>query len=186
MSYELTSPQIADARDFLVTGPENVALNSHIGAFLIYYAIAETYLTLILARLSDQSDMDRFEIIAKGMDARVKLERVRSLAKHYAPIGPNLDLRLKHFESKCIRTRNHLSHSWPVLGEDKNTVTFSPKGDHRKIKRSETITLDELVTLIVWLYDLRADLETAFKSLHAGEAFEVATPKSELPMPNAV
>lgn len=81
------------------------------GSFLSQFAFVEMKLTAILCDLTGLRDLETFHVLTKGMDARVKIERLRKLAKlHDSDIGPVLTERLKFFEEKIIPTRNDLAH----------------------------------------------------------------------------
>ncbi len=50
---------------------------SHLGVYLQWFGIAEVCITTMLAIVLRFSDWEKFEIIVRGMDARVKCERLR-------------------------------------------------------------------------------------------------------------
>ena len=87
------------------------------GYFLAWYALVEIHISAQIAFLSEIHDLDVFQILTKGMDARVKLERFRQLAKAKNGIGPNLNARLNHFERTIIPIRNRLSHGAAWLND---------------------------------------------------------------------
>jgi len=64
---------------------------------------------------------DIFEALIKGMDARVKVERLRKITKNGPiKIGPMLKCRLEAFEKESIPIRNKIAH---------NSVIKHPTGD---------------------------------------------------------
>jgi hypothetical protein len=85
---------------------------AHIGHFTWNFGIVEMGLTLLLWIFTGRQDVRTFELLVKGMDAKVKVERLRKAIKlHGSAIGPNLKARLAHFESAQINLRNQLAHS---------------------------------------------------------------------------
>lgn len=80
------------------------------------------FLTRLLAFLVGMNNMKTFDLLCKGMDARVKCERLRKAAKQAHPLGPIFTDQLSRFEQKSIAVRNKVSHSWPVL--DNGTIYF--------------------------------------------------------------
>lgn len=150
-------------------------LPSNIGHFMMWFGTAEMFLTRILAFALDINDMRKFELLVKGMDARVKCERFRKATKSHLPAGPILLKALSRFENKMIPLRNKISHSWPVLHEE--TVYFCHVGrgalDPNNIVRDGTeISFDTLFLEGLWLNLFTSRLSNAFTSALNGGPLE--------------
>lgn len=89
-----------------------------IGFFIAWYAQAELALTAVLAASVQISDLATFDMLCKGMDARVKIDRLRKSAKRHGGIGPNISARLKLFEERVTPLRNKVAHSSITFSED--------------------------------------------------------------------
>ena len=93
-------------------GPSNMVF--HIGFYLMWFGVAEMMLTQALAAVLGMTDHEKFDLLVRGMDLRVKVERLQKAAKKYnRPIGPNLKKRLDIITKKHVPLRNSIAHSWP-------------------------------------------------------------------------
>lgn len=179
--------------DLVFEDEKVTVLSAHIGFFILWYSVAENFLTTALALVLDQPSIPKFTIIAKGMDARVKVHRLREACRMFAPMGPNMDGRLDHFERRCIDIRNHLVHSWPILEDDGQIhlmqgarrpprhVATSDTLDHDKFSPAKAIPLDQLLEWGVWLNLFAQDVGGAIEQLEKRKAFEVDDPLSKMP-----
>lgn len=93
-------------------------LYSDIGFFATWYGLAELQITRLLAQYTGSHDLEAFDILCRGMDARVKIERLRLAIKRRAKIGTELHLRLAFFSDNIIGLRNSLMHSAFSTSED--------------------------------------------------------------------
>jgi hypothetical protein len=100
-----------DHRRRKVFNAEDQELYLHLGYFLSWFSAVEAYLTLLIAMLTDSKNLENFDLLARGLQPRQKVERLRILAKKYRPFGPNLTALLELFEWESIPLRNDLSHS---------------------------------------------------------------------------
>lgn len=87
------------------------------GYFLARYAVVEMEITSLLAFFVGAGDLETFHILTKGMDVRVKIERLRLVGKHRGKIGPNLKSRLEHIERVLAPLRNRIAHGMPWINE---------------------------------------------------------------------
>ena len=93
-------------------------INSHnlhagIGYFIVAYSKVELAITVLLALLTKNENFEAFHILTRGMDLRVKIERLRELCKPLFLIEPKsaVDMRLELLGHKICTLRNKLSHS---------------------------------------------------------------------------
>jgi hypothetical protein len=71
---------LTEVRDKIFGGPDR-DMFLHVGYFLCWFAHVELNLTFLLARAINHRQLDDFELLVKGMDARVKCERLRKALK---------------------------------------------------------------------------------------------------------
>jgi hypothetical protein len=84
-----------------------------VGHFIGEYSTVELAITALLAIISNFKDLEAFHTLTKGMDAKVKVERLRELAKTKKLLvekGP-FDARLMHFADKTANLRNKVAHA---------------------------------------------------------------------------
>jgi hypothetical protein len=125
------------------------------------------------------------------MDARVKIERFRVIAK--GKIGPNLAARLKYFEDKARPIRNRLSHAMMTRSESGPSVYFAsalssmpwrewgePEPSH-PTRPPVVITPEQLLGWGAWFARFTEDLNAAFKLSLLTGVFEIANPASPEP-----
>jgi hypothetical protein len=96
---------------------ENInSLNLHagIGYFSAAYSKVELAITVLLAALTKNEDYEAFHVLTRGMDLRIKIERLRELCKPLSLIEDKsaLDMRLLLLAGKICTLRNKLSHSY--------------------------------------------------------------------------
>ena len=117
----LNEPLMQGLKDHFLTA-EAANLQSNIGHFIMWFGTAEMFLTRLLAHLVGMHDMEKFDLLCKGMDARIKCERFKKAAKQAGGLGKKFSDELSYFEKKSIPLRNRISHSWPVQHEE--TIYF--------------------------------------------------------------
>ena len=82
-------PDFEKLRSEIFGGPDR-DLYLHIGYFMSWFSAVELKITFFLALVLDDRQLEDFELLVKGMDARVKCERLRKACKRRAiSIGPN-------------------------------------------------------------------------------------------------
>jgi len=174
----------ATVRDAILKSP-GATLCGHLGYLHMWYGIAEVHITTIMAFALGFRNLEKLEYVVRGMDGRVKCERLRQAAKNYMPLGSEIEVRLRFFEKKVVPLRNKLSHCWPYLDEPSGRVSFvsagSPMPDSPEHSQAESIHLDELFAYAVWLNLFAQDLQEALTSAVAGGPLEVANPRSDRP-----
>jgi hypothetical protein len=161
-----------------------------LGFFNAWFAACELSLTSMLAFAAKTTDLKTFDILCKGMDARVKVERFRKLAK----IGPNLQARLNQFEKGALSIRNKLAHRSFMINEDDGprryylgTMAyvrwFNAMGtkDQHKEEEPEALTSADLHGWGLWLRALTHDLIDATQQAMQTGTFEIARPQSPVP-----
>lgn len=180
MAKKYPPEELALARKAFLAG-EDGALVAHLGFYVMWFAVVEVQVTAALAAVLGLRPLARAEVVMRGMDARVKCDRLRQAAKKYHPIGPNLAVRLKYFEKKSIPLRNSVVHTWPVI-EDDGMVHFDTMGRLHGLPQTEfppaSIHLDELMCEGLWLNHFSQDLQLATFSLVRDKKFEIDDPKS--------
>ena len=114
---------------------------------------------------------ERFELVARGMDIRVKCERMRAAIGINRKIGPNMEARLKAFEKTLIKMRNKMLHSWAVLDTEKKSIIHlasMSKMPTSRIKPPQ-VSSNELAFLSYWLFKFNSDLLDAQLNLHGSK-----------------
>jgi hypothetical protein len=97
----------------------------HVGYFITWFARVEQSITLLIAVESKFKDLRTFEILTRGMDMRVKLERLKMICTvNERPYGPNLSSRLRHLNDKIRPLRNDLTHSAHAYNEKESRAFF--------------------------------------------------------------
>jgi hypothetical protein len=173
-------------RQQFLTGPAAV-LPAHVGHFLIWYAITEVAVTTMLAFVLDFRNFERLEYIVRGMDGRVKCERLRQATKRYMPLGPEIEARLWYFEQKVVPLRNRIAHSWPYLDETSGRVIFASVGiplegtPKFKALKANSVHLDEIFDMASWVHLFSQDLAAALASAIRGGSLEATSPLSDRP-----
>ena len=192
--FELNSAipdsEIPGLREDYLSGQAAI-LPAHLGYFLMWFSTTEMLITRTLSVILGQKDMGRFDLLVKGMDARVKCERLRKACKKYNPMGENYAKSSARFEKTSIGIRNKLAHSWAVnLGPDDPFIhltsvhrvppgTIEPRPD---IGTAETIRMDDLFREALWLNSYSQDLLGSLEALGDGKPLEIADPRLHQPM----
>lgn len=175
-------------RDYMF-GSDDRHVYLHVGHFMLWFAAAEVGVTLLLALATRSIDIKGFRQLVRGMDARVKCERLRSAAKDYKPIGPNLATRLEFFEKTMVKTRNLLTHSAVLLPEPRQMIYFAsfgafgthdapPDYDGDAAPSMEAI---ELFKQGLWLNSFHTDLESVAREDAHSTTLEIDHPRSPTP-----
>jgi hypothetical protein len=164
----------------------------HLGLYQLWFGIVELHITYLLLQALGYQDFEKFDLLVRGMDARVKVERLRRAAKAYKPMGPTLKKLLVHFETQHIPLRNRIAHSWPML-DDSDLIHFGTMGampsDQFKSNISvrpsalkpPSIHIDDFLHEALWLNTFASDLVAALNQSLDGGELEVASPTSDLP-----
>ncbi len=139
----------------------------HIGYFTVWYAAVEIRLTLLLARATkSMTNLDSFELLTKGMDARIKILRLREALGDL--IGPNLDTRLNIFDRHMRPLRNSAVHSYPVCDPTHSAIGFASLNQLPSFTKSKPPTAKPALEMPVldffehgvWLNLFNNDLKT--------------------------
>jgi hypothetical protein len=104
-------PDWLDQKRAKIFNDEDRELYLYLGYFLSWFSAVEAQLTMLIAFLTDSKNLENFDLLARGLQPRQKVERLRILASKYRPLGPNLTALLDLFEEVSIPLRNDLSHS---------------------------------------------------------------------------
>lgn len=192
---EIPPAQINAYRNKILQGTD-AHLVTDVGYFIVWYSAAELALTTILAVASKSPDLEIFDSLCSGMDARVKIERLRRIRKPFGGIGPNLDLRLRHFDDKARKIRNIVAHSFigrSESGEERYFASalsslpwkeLNEKSPHPNPKQPRIITPGELLGWGGWLALLCDDLSACFNAAALTGVFEIENPKTMVPQAN--
>lgn len=161
----------------------------HIGYFITWFTTVETHLTFQLAITLDYSQLGDFELLVKGMDARVKCERLRKACKNRRPMGTNFAKRLLFFEKRMIPLRNKLTHSLVAMPDRSGAFYFTSLSripsaalglDHVG-EPPESMTGHQLFEHGFWLNCFAADLAEVLRTGFRGKTLEIDHPRSRLP-----
>jgi hypothetical protein len=168
---------------------KDLDLYTDLGFFNAWFAMAELSLTALLALASKAPDLAIFDVLCKGMDARVKVERFRKLVAPAGGGGPNLKSRLKTFEEKAIPLRNKLAHSAITINEDDGPRTYylsslsnlpwAELGERPPFPVSgkpEAIMSNDLHSWGLWLAHVAKDFGAAFNHAASTGVFEIVSP----------
>lgn len=152
---------------------------------MTWYAGVEMWLTFTLAKATHSTNLTSFDMLTKGMDARVKLSRLREASKTFKPIGPKLSARFDFFEKSLIPLRNRLMHSHLSLERDGNNIAITklssipPRG--QLPKPADLMPSLELFEYGAWLFMLNNDVKSACRGLARSQMIEIDNPESPLP-----
>ncbi len=188
----MTPEDLEALRLKVFSGPDR-DLYIYIGVFFVWFAAVESRIALLLAKVLDHKDALAFELLAGGMQPRVKCERLRLACAERGQMGDALSKRLQHFEKKIIPLRHKLAHRLLVMPKPGGPIylctdTKMPyeafgMGQLPDEKPPESIESQKLLEITVWLSWFTEDLS----SIHRGKArpkiFEIDHPKSSLPIP---
>ena len=163
-----------------------------VGFFISWYAHIELVITKLLAFSTQSHDLEAFDILCRGMDARTKIERLRRSAKRHGGIGPNMNKRLTALEKNALSLRNKLVHSALTFSEDDgprryfmSSLSNMPwaelgMGPPKTTRKPEVVTSLELYRFGVWMSFLSQDLITVLPLALARKELEIANPKARL------
>lgn len=165
-------------------------LFQHLGFFICWFGQVEMALTILLGALVNSMDLRGIEVLVQGMDARVKVQRLRALAKQRSPIqeGSNLDVRLKYFHDKMIKLRNNISHAgFSSSGGDDQQLHFLsirrfPKeldrSWHPDFEEADTISFLNIFKAGLWLNFFSQDLTGLLSHEKIAKGLEIENPHS--------
>lgn len=109
---------------------DDAEMFAHVGHFIAWYASVEFMLTFLLHSFSGQIDARAFDVLTRGMDVRVKIERLGKTASLAGwKLDPGLLERIGHFQDVHIPLRNRIVHSylyWPDGGPLQMCGTINP------------------------------------------------------------
>lgn len=160
------------------------------GYFVGWYSVGELAITGLLAAMSETDDLVRFEILTKGMDARVKIDRIKQLGKVGGGLGPNLTKRLDYFYRRIAKIRNRMLHSCTrqktnKVGQYQFISVAAWAEGHMSDDQLNTLPTDvtakELLELGNWLCRFNADVSLILPSVTPGSIVEIDDPQSNLP-----
>jgi hypothetical protein len=164
-----------------------------VGFFISVFSSAELAITSLLAILTQSKDLAAFDLLCKGMDIRVKIQRIRQAANKHGGIGSNLQKRLDFFEKNAISLRNKISHRSFAICEDDGprryflfTLSNMPWGELKfgtplTPDKPETIPSLEIYACAMWVNTFRKDLLSVMNAAIDGASLEVSNPVSRLP-----
>jgi len=177
-------------RNAFLTG-EAATLPVHLGYFFQWYSVVEVSITTMLAWVLGFYNLEKLEYLVRGMDGRIKCERLRQAARAYRPLGPELEIRLEYFQQKVVPLRNKLVHTWPYLNGKTGRIYFmttgAPFGSAEELEKlfksgkAKTIHLDDLFGYGAWLHLFAQDLFEALRASVDGGPLEMASPQSDRP-----
>lgn len=137
-----------------------------VGLFLQCFGAVEHELDRFLIHILQIQNFERYDILAKGLDPRTKMRRIKEAAelRDGKKLGEILRKCLNHFD-KCIDKRNALSHGRLSLEKGK-IVSVSPgrMDDPSRIperpNRLQPVRylVTELYREAIWMNDFCADL----------------------------
>lgn len=161
-----------------------------VGYFLIWYAQIDLGITNILIALARSKDLARFAVLTRGMDAKVKIDRIKELAKLDDGLGPNLEARLDYFYRRIAGLRNRLAHSTVRQKEHEignyQIVSFASwatvNADYDRLNELGThVTAKELLELGTWMRKFVPDIGQAMSAATRGRIPEIDNPLTVLP-----
>lgn len=191
----MDNENLIQLRHSILNSSRDADLYKHIGYFMCWFAQVEMGITFLMALLTRSNDFVGFDLISKGMDARVKCERLLKLLKMRTQYrkDSNLSLRLAHFEGPIIKLRNKLSHSGffstyepePIL-HFTSLTQFPNEGRELTIPETEFapyITYLDLFRAGYWLHMFEEDIRSIYKQTPHERVFEIGNPRSWVPEP---
>jgi hypothetical protein len=169
---------------------EDRHLYLHLGYFLAWFSAVELKLTFLLAVLTESRNFDNFELLARGLTPRQKIERLRVLARRGRPFGPNAAGLLTIFEATMIDLRNEISHTHVVCDSTSDTFFFTtisrqpyeaiggePQAGRPMPKSTTGVQLFEHG---YWLHTFSDDLSDLNERAVRGESLEIDCPKTPM------
>jgi hypothetical protein len=104
---------------------EEVHAYAMVGFFLSWFGAVELELTSLLRDILEIHDTSSFQVLARGLDPRGKLFRIKQAAKAKAlTFEEPLSLRLDHFRNVVLGIRNDLSHHFPDWDREQDRIYF--------------------------------------------------------------
>jgi hypothetical protein len=163
----------------------------HVGYFLTWYGMVEHRITLMMAMVAQERDLEAFHLVTKGMDARTKTQRLRELCKvKNREIGPNLLPRLKHFQDNVCKFRDRLSHTALIRDENEERFHFMPLDrspakalgmpKETDLRPTDSIDYLEFFERGYWLNWFNDDLAPVVERARTGLSLEIDNPRSPL------
>ena len=187
----MTDDELRAVRDHIFAG-EDRELYLHISYFLTWYAQVEWRLTILMATVAQEPDLDAFHLLVMGMDGKTKVRRFRGLCRiKKREIGPALSTRLAVFHNKLCPLRDRIAHTALSGGKNDGRFYFSTidrdlsaaLGTSR-IKGVQPADRIERLTLFehgLWMNYFAQDLAAVWERARAGQSLEVETPRSPPP-----
>ena len=154
-----------------------------VGRFFTNFAFCELILSQLLAHLIKARDMEAFELVVRGMDARIKSERVRRAFARYGLMGSGFKTRLNFFDKRAIPLRNllaHNAHFAPSLAADHLLIGYLSKPASFSPGESERVSVKRIEDISDWLYDWAMVIACSLP-LHDGKIFETNHPTMPQP-----
>lgn len=167
-----------------------------VGFFIAEYSTVELGITGLLALLSQFKDPHAFHVLTMGMDAKVKVRRLRQLAGPKNLIAPKgkLAVRLSYFYDHVADLRNKVAHGWLVKSKDDPQRIFfaniasmpfdtedGSAPDPLGRSKPEEILVEILLEYSLWLSDFHKDLVTLIEPARQGKKLLLKNPKSMEP-----
>ena len=186
------STNLQALKDHLLTSVDYAGF-VHIGHFVSWYAACEFMIGTILMHITGGGDPKQFDVLTRGMDARVKVERLRQAADIAGiEIPLAFDDRLDHFTKAFVGLRNKLVHSYLHWTDERNLEVCSigapPQLSGLDIPAfaPEIISEMELFERSIWLKAFAIDLGELTMALPQKrtlqkDAFHAHLPKGHQP-----
>lgn len=193
MTRLASTDELEAARAKFYAETEDCDLYLDIGFFVARFGMAELAITKILSFLTLSHDLVAFDILCRGMDGRVKVERLRKAAKEVSGIGPNLSDRLTYFEKVTIPLRNKLVHSSLTISEDDGPRRYFASGlanmpweelkmgPPKTARKPEVLPSIEIYAHTVWLTYFTQELSPLQALARQRLKLEIANPMTRLP-----
>jgi hypothetical protein len=160
----------------------------HIGYFVTWFSAVEVRLTQLLALAVRATNLEGFELLTRGMDARIKLERLRRACRNRGNIGRNLSERLRHFEKRMIPLRNKMAHSFVITDPTYARIHFASVaklpyaayGLEQIGENPDSLAIRDVFEHALWLNYFSNDLDKVIRAVQtdASKIFEIDHPLS--------
>ena len=159
-----------------------------IGLFTRWFNAVELQISRLLAHVLDMREFERFELLARGLMPRQKVESLKKACGAYYPLDEALIARLEYFEKRCVKMRNQISHSNAMPEADR--IHFGSIGEMpgyaddptRPMKKRPTCyTIKEIFIDALWLRDFYYDLDVACVQTWNRQDIRIDNPRSTLP-----
>jgi hypothetical protein len=169
-------------------GGSDATLFLHTGFFISSYALVELRISSILAKATGVTTLIGFDLLTRGMDLRVKIERLRAACEKGLPLGPNLDARLDVVNKTMRPIRNKIAHQNCVLNPDGKTISFATLAampdffTHRHPDQTDPETIDclDLFEYCGWLRLFNRDCRDVNRDAARNKMFEITNPLTPL------